>query len=229
MALLVSFFGSVLAEGPEAVRQGVIKSDRVNLRSAPDLSSTIITTLPKNTEVTILAHDPTWYKVRLSDNREGWVAGDYVALYSSPLNRGKGYVDLISFAKNFLRANYIYGGATPTGFDCSGFTQYIFSKFGFSLPHNAADQAKIGIPVSKAELLPGDLVFFITENSIIVNHVGIYIGNNQFIHASSALGEVTITSLNTHYYQTHFNSAKRIFQSGKLELDGEWKRVKGKE
>jgi cell wall-associated NlpC family hydrolase len=210
ICMIFTLFGSVRAKEQGLTRKGVIKADRVNLRIAPDLSGTIITVLSKNTAVTILSQNTTWYKVCLNDNREGWVAKGYVVSNNSLLNRGLGYGDLISFAKNFLRTNYRYGGISPTGFDCSGFTKYIFGKFGFLIPHKAAEQERMGVPVSKDELISGDLVFFTGRNATAVNHVGIYIGHHQFIHAASGPGAVCISSLNEKYYQTHYKSARRI-------------------
>jgi cell wall-associated NlpC family hydrolase len=208
--VIISLFGTVWAKEQSLTRKGVIKSERVNFRETPDLSGTIITMLTKNTEVTILAENTNWYRVCLADQREGWVAKDYVAPNNRLLNRGFGYTGLISFAKNFLRTNYRYGGTSPTGFDCSGFTKYVFGKFGFLIPHKAAEQERMGTPVIKDELLPGDLVFFTGKNTTEVNHVGIYIGHNQFIHAARDPGTVCISSLNKKYYQTHFKSARRI-------------------
>jgi cell wall-associated NlpC family hydrolase len=214
--VIVSLFGSVWAEEQSVARKGVIRAERVNLRTAPDLSGTIITRLSKNTAVTILDQNINWYQVCLADKREGWVAREYVVLNNLLPNRGIGFRDLISFSKNFLRTNYRYGGTSPSGFDCSGFTRYIFGKFGFSIPHKAAEQEKLGSPVLKTDLLPGDLVFFTGRNDSVVNHVGIYIGQNRFIHAASGPGTVCINSLNEKYYQTHYKSARRIADDTEL-------------
>jgi cell wall-associated NlpC family hydrolase len=208
--MIVSLVGTVWAKEQGLTRKAMIKSERVNFRETPDLSGTIITMLSKNTEVTILAEETNWYRVLLADRREGWVAKDYVVSNNYLLNRGFGHTDLISFAKNFLRTNYRYGGTSPNGFDCSGFTKYVFGKFGFLIPHKAAEQERIGAPVLRDELLSGDLVFFTRRADTEVNHVGIYIGHNQFIHAASGSGKVCISSLNEKYYQTHYKSARRI-------------------
>lgn len=103
---------------------------------------------------------------------------------------------IVAKAKTYLGAPYVWGGNTPAGFDCSGFTQYVFSQFGISLPHSAAAQAALGEPVSKADLQPGDLVFFDTEGGI--SHVGIYIGDDQFIDAAST--DVEIDNVDDPYY-----------------------------
>jgi len=119
---------------------------------------------------------------------------------------------LIDYAKSFLGTRYIYGGSSPKGFDCSGFVFYVFSNFGFSLPRTADAQANVGDLVSRDSLEKGDLVFFKTLGSSIINHVGIYIGDGQFIHASSGAGKVVISPLNEGYYLSHYVKAKRVIK-----------------
>jgi cell wall-associated NlpC family hydrolase len=116
---------------------------------------------------------------------------------------------VISTAKSFLGVPYVWGGTSPQGFDCSGFIQYVFVKNGVSLPRVASDQYKAGTGVSKSNLKPGDLVFFETYKSG-ASHVGIYLGANQFIHASSGAGKVTISDLTSSYYTSHYYGARRV-------------------
>jgi peptidoglycan DL-endopeptidase CwlO len=105
----------------------------------------------------------------------------------------------------YLGVPYRWGGASPsTGFDCSGFIMYVFAQVGVSLPHNAAMQYGYGSPVSRANLQPGDLVFF---NGL--GHAGIYIGGNQFIHAPHTGDVVKISSL-TGWYDYTFYGARRL-------------------
>lgn len=118
--------------------------------------------------------------------------------------------EIIDYGKQFMGVKYIFGGASPNGFDCSGFTMYVFSKFGIDLPHSARSQAVLGAAVSKSDLIPGDLVFFQTYTSGI-SHVGIYIGNNNFLEASSSRG-IAITSLSSSYYKTRYKGATRILK-----------------
>jgi len=117
---------------------------------------------------------------------------------------------VLQYAAKFLNAPYKYGGTTPAGFDCSGFTQYVYKHVGVSLPRTAAAQASIGTRVEKAKLLPGDLVFFATAGGGI-NHVGIYAGNGRFIHSSSPTsGGVIYTSLQESYYVKSYAGARRV-------------------
>lgn len=110
-------------------------------------------------------------------------------------------------SKTFIGIDYVYGGASSKGFDCSGFTMYVMKQFGVSLPHGATAQYAYGTAVNKADLKEGDLVFFKTTDAPI-SHVGIYIGNGQFIHASSAKDEVIISSLKT--YGGKYVGARRV-------------------
>jgi peptidoglycan endopeptidase LytE len=114
---------------------------------------------------------------------------------------------IISFAKQYLGVPYVWAGQSPSGFDCSGFTYYVFGQFNINLPRIADGQFNAGSKVSN--LQPGDLVFFSTYEPG-PSHVGIYIGDNQFIHASSGAGVVTITSLSDSYYKARYLGARRV-------------------
>ena len=119
---------------------------------------------------------------------------------------------LVSAAKRYLGIRYRYGGSSPSrGFDCSGFVYYLLSRHGINAPHSAAELFRMGKPVPRSELKPGDLVFFRnTARRRGITHVGIYIGNGEFIHASSGRGYVTITSLSDPYYAARFVGARRL-------------------
>jgi cell wall-associated NlpC family hydrolase len=112
-------------------------------------------------------------------------------------------------ALGYLGTRYRYGASSARGFDCSGFTSYIYRQHGISLPHNSAAQYRMGKPVSRSELRPGDLVFFRTRGNRI-SHVGIYIGNGKFVHASSARGRVRVDTLTSGYYHQRYVGARRI-------------------
>lgn len=116
---------------------------------------------------------------------------------------------IISYAKKFLGVRYVYGSSSATAFDCSGFTMYVYKAAGINLPHSASEQSKKGLAISKKDLKAGDLVFFETSGRGI-SHVGIYIGDNKFIHASSGAGRVVTTSLSDDYYESRYRGATRI-------------------
>lgn len=118
---------------------------------------------------------------------------------------------LLSKAESHLGQPYVYGAAGPHSFDCSGFTTYVFKEVGISLPRVAAAQEKFGTNIAKSELRPGDLVFFGPHSSNI-NHVGIYVGDNKFIHSSTNKG-VIITSLSSSYYVANYQGAARVIMA----------------
>ena len=122
-------------------------------------------------------------------------------VYAPPPSK---YGGVVGIAMQYLGTPYVYGGASPSGFDCSGFVMYVFAKIGVSLPHNAAAQYGYGMPVSRDQLQPGDLVFF---NGL--GHEGIYIGGGQFIHSPHTGDVVKISSL-TGWYASTYVGARRL-------------------
>ncbi len=129
--------------------------------------------------------------------------------YSEPSYDSYASSDIVSVAKQYLGVPYVWGGTSPSGFDCSGFVQYVFRKCGYSISRTADTQYYDGTPVSYSNLQAGDLVFFTgTYATSGISHIGIYIGSGQFIHAAS--GGVKISSLNESYYSSRYYSACRV-------------------
>ena len=120
--------------------------------------------------------------------------------------------DLIRSAMGLLGVAYRYGGTSAsTGFDCSGFMQHIFRRsMGLSLPRTSAEQAKMGSHVNRSELQPGDMVFFRTMGGGRISHVGLYIGNDRFIHAPRTGKRIEITSLSNRYWGSKYAFARRV-------------------
>ena len=112
-------------------------------------------------------------------------------------------------ARKMVGKPYVYGGSTPAGFDCSGLIQYSYQRAGVSVPRTTRSQFKAGIPVPTHALREGDLVFFDQEGRKY-SHVGIYIGDGQFVHAPSSGKQVRIDRLDKRYWQKHFTAARRI-------------------
>ena len=120
--------------------------------------------------------------------------------------------EVVAMAKKYLGSRYVYGGASPSGFDCSGFTMYIYKQFGVSLPHSATAQSSKGTKVEKKNLQPGDIVFFTNyKTGKGIGHCVIYIGGGQFIHASTEKTGVITTSLNSGSHAKRYVTAIRIF------------------
>ena len=148
-----------------------------------------------------------WYQIET-----GYVCGDYVKEVDAAeaQNSTKGQ-EIADYALQFLGYRYVYGGSSPSGFDCSGFTSYVYKQFGYKLNRSASDQLDNGVAVSRSELQPGDLVIFKKgSSSKRASHVGLYIGNNQFIHASTSKVGVIISRMSDAYYTTGFVGGRRI-------------------
>lgn len=122
--------------------------------------------------------------------------------------------EVAEYAKQFLGYSYMVGGKTPSsGFDCSGFTRYIYSNFGYSLGSTASSQDSVGTEVSRDDLQVGDLILFYNEGKTAIGHTGIYIGNSEFIHSANPTRGVVTDNLNTNsYYNERFVSARRIVE-----------------
>ncbi|MGO4549026.1 C40 family peptidase [Paenibacillus sp. 2TAB23] len=133
---------------------------------------------------------------------------------------GSAFADskLNGFINDVIGSPYKSGGTTSRGFDCSGFTSYVFDKMGIELPRTSGSQAKSGTKVAKADLIPGDLVFFDTVggNNSTVSHVGIYIGDGKFAHSSSSRGVVT-DKLSSSYYEDRYVTARRVMDADSFQ------------
>ena len=117
---------------------------------------------------------------------------------------------VVEYAKKYLGYKYVAGGSSTKGFDCSGFTTYVFKHFGISLNRASKGQIKNGVAVEKSKLQAGDLVIFNNESNSAIGHVGIYIGSGKFIHAANKKEGVTITELSMSYYSKRYVGARRV-------------------
>jgi len=120
--------------------------------------------------------------------------------------------NIIATGKKYIGVPYSFGGTSPKGFDCSGFTSYVYKQHGISVPRDTNGQAGAGTKVSKVDLKPGDLLIFSNTYKTGPSHAGIYMGNGQFVHASTTRsGGVIISDLNSNYYANHFSYGRRVF------------------
>jgi uncharacterized protein YgiM (DUF1202 family) len=185
----------------------IADTDGLNVREQASTDSPILTQVPKGEEMEYVETLDGWVKVSI-DGEDAYVSADYctveekldTAITMTELLYGAGVsdvrVELVEYAKQFVGNPYVWGGTSLTkGADCSGFVLSVFKKFGVSLPHSSAAQSKLGTKISASDLQPGDLVFY-GNSSGSVNHVAIYIGGGQVIHASSPKSGIKISKYN---------------------------------
>lgn len=194
---------------------GRVNGDGVNVRAEASADAESLATVNTGSAVTVNGFADGWYAVTCQYGTTGYIRSDFVDLTSASAAGSTSGV--VSIAKQYLGIRYSYGGASPSGFDCSGFTMYCFQQMGVSLPHSATSQWQSGAGqkiTSTSGLQSGDLVFFCDpsrSNGKACSHAGIYIGGGQFIHASSSRsGGVIISDLTSGYYNTYFVGGMRI-------------------
>ena len=186
---------------------GRINTTGVNVRSGASTDSSVLATIEEDAVVTVNGLVDGWYDVTCEYGTEGYIRSDYVDLTESASSND----GIVATAMQHLGTRYVYGGASASGFDCSGYTMYVYSQHGYSLPHSATSQWQSGLGTrvySISALQPGDLVFFNDPSrnaGKACSHAGIYVGDAQFIHSSSSRsGGVIISSLTSGYYNTYF-------------------------
>ena len=179
-------------------------TDSLNVRTEPNTDCSVITTVSTGEELEFVEIMDGWVKVAI-DSDEGYVSSEFVevkdvlprALTMTEARYGIGVSDvrvaLVDFACQFVGNPYVWGGTSLTkGADCSGFVLSVFKEYGYTLPHHSGSQAQSGTKISESELLPGDLVFY--SNGSRINHVAIYIGGGQVVHASNPKTGIRISS-----------------------------------
>jgi cell wall-associated NlpC family hydrolase len=192
---------------------GRVSADAVNVRTDTSTESDTLGTISGGSIVTVNGLLRGWYDVTCESGTRGYIRSDFVDLISSASSANGSSV--VALAQQYLGTRYVYGGAAPGAFDCSGYTMYIMKQFGYNLPHTATGQwqSGYGTKVSYAEMMPGDLVFFCDPSRSLgkaCSHVGIYVGNGQFIHASSSKNGVIYSDLTSGYYHNYFVGAIRM-------------------
>lgn len=209
----------------------------VNLRKDASTSSEVVTTLSINTSVDVYEEINGWSRVKVN-GKEGYISSsllsttqretsrsletprrnDNTNTYTSEENQNveniesstvvsSGNSSVVETAMSYIGSKYVYGGSTPSGFDCSGFTSYIYKQYGVNLNRTAAGQYSNGTEVERSELQAGDLVMFGKSG---INHVGIYIGNGQIVHAANPSRGVTTDTINSGYYNNNYVGARRV-------------------
>ena len=188
----------------------VTSSTGLNIRKAPSVEAPILYVMPREDVMDVLERGSEWTKIAL-DDLVGYVSSEFIDIRRGEKPSRSSYsskgLEVVAYAKQFLGNPYRWGGTSLTkGADCSGFVLSVMKHFGVTLNRTSRDQAKNGAAVSKSELRAGDLVFF---GGKTISHVGIYIGNNQFIHASDSKTGIIISSLSR---RSDYVTARRIFK-----------------
>lgn len=206
-----------------SVRVNLSSGEVLNLRSGPSTQNEKLASVPGGTVLAVQEISGSWYKVTYN-GVTGYVSGSYVvpadqAQTQAPAQTAAAVdynasfgASVVALAKQYIGVPYVYGGSSPKGFDCSGFTSYIYRQMGVTIPRGASSQYAAGTAVSRENLQPGDLVFIANPAYTAgypVSHVGIYVGNGQYIHADSSRG-VTISSLFGSTYGPHYAGARRF-------------------
>lgn len=188
-----------------------VNTTTLRVRKKPSVDSSVVSLVGEGEDLIVEKIVDGWYKVEVDDEK-GFISGDYIDVSqklptassikelnesSSNSSSGTGY-SLVQYALQFVGNRYVWGGTSLTGgVDCSGFTMQVYAHYGVSLPHHAASQPAYGTRVSSSEAKPGDLFFY--SNGSGINHVAIYIGNGQVVHASNPRTGIKISNA---FYRT---------------------------
>lgn len=220
IGILLCTFGNVYAADykgqnlfPQSLgMSGEVKGEDVNIRNHPDVRAEVIQKVSQR-PVQVVGKNNEWYKVMIN-GKEGWVYSQYVEVARAdliPYVKVKGE-ELVEYGLQFIGTPYVWGGENlENGVDCSGFTQQVFHAFDIDISRVSYMQAKDGQEVGKGELRTGDLIFFDTSgvNNGKISHVGIYMGQDKFIHSESSRG-VTVSHLSSNYYTRNYVKAIRV-------------------
>lgn len=225
----------------ETNKKGTVNVETANVRETASTSAEIIGFLDYGDIVTITAEDGDWYKVTGSDvsgyvskklitiqSNQNMSSRSLIEERKTEMKTPEKVeekenldnsetisnlgTEVAEYAKKYLGSKYIVGGKNPdTGFDCSGFTRYVYLNFGYNLGTTSSSQSNSGSEISKENMKPGDLIIFYNESKTAVGHTAIYIGNGEFVHSANPQRGVVIDSLNSNtYYNERFISARRI-------------------
>lgn len=181
----------------------------MRMRSGPKTYYPMTAIIAADTPLRIIGEDAGWYQVQLADD-EGWVRDEDFRMSDPGVAHPVGRAELVAEALRYLGTPYVWGGGSSGGVDCSGFVYVVFSHYLPNLGRlSTFDYFHVGTPIDRSGLQPGDLVFF-TTYAPGPSHVGIYLGDGRFIHASSASHQVTTSLLDDPYYVSHFFGARRL-------------------
>ncbi len=212
---VAAMYMSELVPAEDFEAGGTLIGNDVCMRTEPSTDASVVGTYGEGTVMHVVGINNGWYKATYA-GKTGYIRSDFMDITSDaasvPADAALSLGDEIAeYATQFVGYHYVYGASSPSiGFDCSGLTYYVYGKFGYQLSRRASLQYKYnGTSVSKDALQPGDLLFF-SSNGYSVTHVGLYIGGDQFVHASTSRTGVIISSLSSSYYARVWFGARRI-------------------
>jgi len=204
-----------------AVKVGWVARPEINLRAGPGTTYDELGELVLSTQVIITGQHGDWYKVLLDNGKIGWVAKGLIDTREERIARqggtsvgspagGKGS-QIVRTALRYMGYPYVMGGESPSGFDCSGFVQYVMAQNGIRVSRTSRTLFLDGRPISRSQLRPGDVVFFQNTYRRGISHVGIYVNDNKFIHAADRRRDVTVSRLDQDHYASRYVGARRMY------------------
>ena len=215
-----------LQNGTNISGHGKITTSVLNVRSGAGTSYTVIAKAYEGEKVELLESLNGWYKIKLSNGTIGWSSSDYITKIDNndnnnssndnddiendqpSIDKAQAVVDL---ATKQLGKPYLWGAEGPDSFDCSGLIYYVYKNAAkINLPRTSTEQSSVGTTISISNLKPGDLIFSSTDGSGRVNHVGIYVGNDEMIHSPKAGDVVKKVNINTSYWKESYIVSKRV-------------------
>jgi cell wall-associated NlpC family hydrolase len=198
----------------KAAGSGTVAATSLNVRKTSSMGDNIMGEVYSPNKVSIYGAEGEFYKIKYAD-KWGYVYKSYID-FGDDVKQDNAKItgdNIVAFASKFLGTPYVWGGATPLGFDCSGFVQYAYKNFSIDLPRVTMDQVNVGTAVNINNLQKGDLIYFRTNKAqpSQVSHVGIYTGDNKFIQAPKTGDIVRISEL-TGYYKDNFVIGRRMLK-----------------
>jgi cell wall-associated NlpC family hydrolase len=212
MAIQANAAETTESKEPTAI---VNECDFLNMRSSAGVSGRVVGRINTGDKVDVLnMHYNGWIQIKTVDKVTGWVNGRYLTIKGGTPNKGNSdkVESILKLAYQQQGKPYRWGATGPNSFDCSGFTSYVYKNgAGITIPRVSRSQATVGTYVNRASLQPGDLVFFGSGKSI--THVGMYVGDQKFIHSPQTGDVVKVSKMDTGSYSKRFITARRIVQN----------------
>lgn len=220
MTVLVSVPAYAIEEPAEPIdfglMYGIVDVDNLNVRAYASTDAPVVAELLKYTYVRVNWIEPEWVCVAYNnDGLMGYVSSEYIKVFEGDIPFGldtSAGQAAVNTAAQFLGVPYVWGGTSPSGFDCSGLMQYVYRQLGYNINRVAADQMKNGVAVSRENLAPGDLVgFYSSPGGGYISHIGMYVGGDMMIHAPHTGDVVRYASIaDGTYYASRFAGGRRI-------------------